>query len=300
MPVARQPLALRFLAGRNPGAVVPLDPARPLVLGRQPGVEVQLEEELVSRRHARISFEGDDLVVEDLGSTNGTWLNGTRITRAVVSEGDRILVGGCLMRVVQRGQAGPGAPPERPSPAAEARRPTAMQGRLEEVPLPDLLQLFATSRKSGILVVQGQSHTAQVGLERGRVTSCVIDGRTDHGAEKSFFRLLSWTDGLFELQPASAPPVAEGTTSLGASLEALLMEGMRQMDELKRLRTMIPARLVPAGPPPPDLEEEDRGLLALAMRLGQRDAVLDATPMADLPAAERIARLLQRGFLRGG
>ena len=204
------------------------------------------------------------------------------------------------MRVVLRGQAGPGGPPERPAPTADPRRATAMQGRLEEVPLPDLLQLFAASRKSGLLVIQGPSHTAELGLERGRVTGCVIDGRTEHGAEKTFFRLLSWSAGLFELRPAAAPATqAEGTTSLGASLEALLMEGMRQIDELKRLRTIIPARLVPAGPPPPDLEEEDRALLALAMRLGQRDAVLDATPLPDLSAAERIARLLQRGFLRG-
>ncbi|HET9595402.1 MAG TPA: DUF4388 domain-containing protein [Anaeromyxobacteraceae bacterium] len=294
--MARRPLALRFLAGRNPGALVPLDPARPVVLGRQPGVELQLDEELVSRRHARLSFEGDELIVEDLGSTNGTWLNGARITRAVVSEGDRILVGGCLMRVVPRDQAAA----EPPAPTASTRSATAMQGRLEEVPLPDLLQLFATSRKSGVLAIQAQGRAAEISLERGRVTSCVIDGRTEHGAEKSFYRLLSWTGGHFELRPAALPPSSEGTATLGASLEALLMEGMRQIDELKRLRTMIPARLVPAGPPPPDLEEEDRALLALAMRLGQRDAVLDATPLADLPAAERLARLLQRGFLRGG
>jgi pyruvate/2-oxoglutarate dehydrogenase complex dihydrolipoamide acyltransferase (E2) component len=223
-------------------------------------------------------------------------VNGARITRAVVNEGDRILVGGCLMRVVARDQA---APLEAPAPTASPRSATAMQGRLEEVPLPDLLQLFATSRKSGVLAIQAQGHAAEISLERGRVTSCVIDGRTEHGAEKSFYRLLSWTGGHFELRPAAAPPSTEGTATLGASLEALLMEGMRQIDELKRLRTIIPPRLVPAGPPPPDLEEEDRALLALAMRLGQRDAVLDASPLPDLPAAERLARLLQRGFLRG-
>jgi uncharacterized protein DUF4388/FHA domain-containing protein len=295
--MARRPLALRFLAGPNPGAVVPLDPARPLVLGRQPGVDVQLDEELVSRQHAQLSYQGDDLVVEDLGSTNGTWLNGARITRAVVNEGDRLLVGGSLMRVVPREQA---APPEPPAATVDARSASAMQGRLEEVPLPDLLQLFANSRKSGVLAIQGQGHAAELGLDRGRVTSCIIDGRSEHGAEKSFYRLLSWTSGLFELRPAAAtPPPTERTDSLGASLEALLMEGMRQIDELGRLRTMIPARLVAAGSPPPDLEEEDRDVLALAMRLGQRDAVLDASPLPDLKAAERLAHLLQRGFLRG-
>jgi hypothetical protein len=288
-----RPLALRFLSGRSQGALVPVEPPRAMVVGRQPGADLVVTEELVSRRHARFFFEGDELHVEDLGSTNGTWVNGQRITRARVGEGDRVLMGGCLMKVVPRdGSTEPTAP------TAEPRRASAMQGRLEEVPLPDLLQLFATSRKSGVLAVHGEGHEAQIVLERGRVTSCVIDGRTEHGAEKSFYRLLSWTAGTFELEPAPASAQAEATTTLGASLEALLMEGMRQLDELRRLRSILPVRFAPGAAPPADLEAEDGAMLALARRLGAREAVLDATALTDLAAAERLAKLVQRGLLK--
>jgi pSer/pThr/pTyr-binding forkhead associated (FHA) protein len=65
-----------------------------LLIGRLPECDVLLHDTLVSRMHARISVQGDDVVVEDLHSTNGVYVNGARVGHStVLREGDRILIG---------------------------------------------------------------------------------------------------------------------------------------------------------------------------------------------------------------
>lgn len=73
------------------GARVPL--GGEVVLGRDPACTVPLPSDDVSRRHARISLDGGAHVVTDLGSTNGTWVNGAEIERHRLAPGDRIRVG---------------------------------------------------------------------------------------------------------------------------------------------------------------------------------------------------------------
>jgi pSer/pThr/pTyr-binding forkhead associated (FHA) protein len=65
-----------------------------LLIGRLPECDVLLQDNLVSRMHARLSVQGDSVVVEDLHSTNGVYVNGLRVGHStVLREGDRILIG---------------------------------------------------------------------------------------------------------------------------------------------------------------------------------------------------------------
>src|SRR5687768_11491953 len=65
-----------------------------LLVGRLPECDIAIDDGLVSRMHARISVRDNAVVVEDLHSTNGVYVNGTRITHnALLREGDRLLVG---------------------------------------------------------------------------------------------------------------------------------------------------------------------------------------------------------------
>ncbi|HET9598692.1 MAG TPA: FHA domain-containing protein, partial [Anaeromyxobacteraceae bacterium] len=68
----RRLFALRVVAGPYRGAVVPLEQGRAVVIGRSAGADLVLDEEVMSRRHARIAWEDGAPVVEDLRSTNGT------------------------------------------------------------------------------------------------------------------------------------------------------------------------------------------------------------------------------------
>jgi pSer/pThr/pTyr-binding forkhead associated (FHA) protein len=65
-----------------------------LLVGRLPECEIMIDDGLVSRMHARISVRDDAVIVEDLHSTNGVYVNGARITHsALLREGDRLLIG---------------------------------------------------------------------------------------------------------------------------------------------------------------------------------------------------------------
>lgn len=77
-----------------PPITLRLAPERTKTIGRGPAADFILDAPLVSRLHCRLTADrSDQLVLEDLGSTNGTEVNGERVQRAVLREGDRLRIG---------------------------------------------------------------------------------------------------------------------------------------------------------------------------------------------------------------
>jgi pSer/pThr/pTyr-binding forkhead associated (FHA) protein len=72
------------------------------VIGRLAGSEVELQDPGASRRHAEIRRQGDDYVLVDLGSTNGTLLNDSPVKEATLSDGDRITIGRTVLEFRRR------------------------------------------------------------------------------------------------------------------------------------------------------------------------------------------------------
>jgi sigma-B regulation protein RsbU (phosphoserine phosphatase) len=69
------------------------------VIGRHPDCDIQLDSNMVSRRHARVFIEAGRLFVEDLGSGNGTYVNGGRVIGpTLLKHGDRLKVGPVLLQ----------------------------------------------------------------------------------------------------------------------------------------------------------------------------------------------------------
>ncbi|MBI5771418.1 MAG: FHA domain-containing protein [Verrucomicrobia bacterium] len=68
--------------------------AAPLVLGRDPACDIVVLQTRVSRRHARVWPSGNDDEFEDLGSSNGSRVNGRAVTRRTLREGDLLEMGG--------------------------------------------------------------------------------------------------------------------------------------------------------------------------------------------------------------
>lgn len=77
--------------------------AEPLTIGRDPRQGLTLQDTEVSRLHARVSLVNGEAVVEDLGSTNGSFLGGERLTRpATLKEGDVLRMGSHLLQYERR------------------------------------------------------------------------------------------------------------------------------------------------------------------------------------------------------
>jgi len=98
------PLFLEVVEGPVPGARYPLSRTRTL-LGRA-GCDIDFpDDKLLSRKHAAVEvYNTNYVLVRDLASTNGTFLNGFLVTQARVAEGDLIALGGVKLKlVVERG-----------------------------------------------------------------------------------------------------------------------------------------------------------------------------------------------------
>jgi ABC-type multidrug transport system ATPase subunit len=102
-----------------------------IVIGRDPGVDILVESPGVSRRHAQITIQADQCTLEDLGSSNGTFLNGERISQPRrLRNGDVIRLGQSVALQYQ------GEPQEAAATMMESSPPRVEQTILESTPLP--------------------------------------------------------------------------------------------------------------------------------------------------------------------
>jgi two-component system cell cycle response regulator len=80
-------------SGRMTGVTYSLSSDKELIIGRAPEVDVCIQDRRVSQRHARVVVGPDGAVfIEDLGRTNGTYVNGKKVARQELSDGDKVLI----------------------------------------------------------------------------------------------------------------------------------------------------------------------------------------------------------------
>src|SRR5215831_8612564 len=99
-PPGGRSYVLRFISGKYQGGEFPIVPEKQIVVGRSSDLDMVLVEDMVSRKHARIAMQQDQIWIEDLGSTNGTFVNGEKIKRARLKEGDRVLIGTSILKLI--------------------------------------------------------------------------------------------------------------------------------------------------------------------------------------------------------
>src|SRR5512138_65218 len=96
-------------SGPTPGATFSLEGDQ-LVIGRDTSSAIAINDAEVSRKHARLNYQGGKYVIEDLGSTNGTFVNGQRLVSPVVlKSGDVISLGEQIVLMYEALSADAGA-----------------------------------------------------------------------------------------------------------------------------------------------------------------------------------------------
>lgn len=173
-----------------------------------------------------------------------------------------------------------------------------LEGSLSQLSLADLLQLFHMNRKTGCIDLVRRG--ADGGEDRGVVTVSdgnVIDARCGAaGAEKALLRLLAWRSGSFRFRGT----LRGGAARIHTPTRALLLEAMRQADEMSRLRAALPpldAEIVVVRTPPasaPPLTREVLGLVRSGVRVGD---VLDRSELPDYQVLRTLHALAERGTL---
>jgi hypothetical protein len=176
-----------------------------------------------------------------------------------------------------------------------------MSGSIDEVPLPDLMQLFSTSKKSGVLVIRTDDAEGKVFLEKGNIVFASVNDQEEVPPLKSLIRILTWEHGTFDMEPAQERHFPQ---RLEMSTEGILMEGFRQIDELRRLATEIPAHHAvlslakPVVPPLRDLTADQLDVLQLVINYGTVETILNRSLASDLDTSEVLLKLLKSGYIR--
>lgn len=303
--------ALRFISGKYQGGEYPLPGNREILIGRGGELDIVLVEDMVSRKHAKITTTDGKIIIQDLGSTNGTFVNGEKIKRARLKEGDRVLIGTSILKLIsaadsklapEANQMNRGELKQMLEDHSRRRKDasTAMSGSLSEMPIPELLQMLANMKKSGTLAVTNGEDSGRVYLRDGRVYYAILNDNDELGPMKALFRMIGWNEGEFRLGP---PSEEEFLLELEESTEQLILEAARQHDEYQRLAKDLPEMedmlnvSKPLKPALADLSREELEIFQLVHNLGFFQSVLDSSPYTDLKTAQILKSLLDREYI---
>ena len=148
---------------------IPLKQAT-LSIGRTAANDLPIDNLAVSGHHAKIYYEGDKFVLEDLNSLNGTFVNNQRIRKSFLKNGDEVLIGKHTLVYMDEG----GAPPPPPTVAADATMPMA---KMEETMVLDTKKRREMLQKATVVATDGSS-AAPAAEKVGSLT--VLEGKTDN------------------------------------------------------------------------------------------------------------------------
>lgn len=176
-----------------------------------------------------------------------------------------------------------------------------VEGRLSQIPLTDLLQLFHLNRRTGVIelrrrVAEGRTERGLISLREGDVAQATC-GSVE--GEKALFRLLAWAEGSFSFRPTTSAVEPRITTPT----RALLLEGMRHLDEWKRLGSQLPALdahvalKVRSGALPNVVQPLTQEVLLLLELYSQVGEIVDHSSFPDYQVLRTLHTLVQRGIV---
>lgn len=143
----------------------------PVVIGRTPDNDLQIDNLAVSTHHAQVFYEENQLLVEDLSSLNGTFVNDQRIQRTALKNGDKITIGKHYIEVEVSGDI-----------AATMVLPMEAPRKITQVPKVEETMVLATKKQREMLQQAARpSEAAPVAAPvRARLGSLVVlRGKTD-------------------------------------------------------------------------------------------------------------------------
>lgn len=201
-----------------------------LTLGRSSSCELRLHDVDTSRRHAEIVCEEDGCTIRDLGSTNGTFVNGERVETRKLEPGDRIQIGANAIAFchVESGlERDGGAFSVGEAKTVLVERPAlgrAFQGDLAQIPPFAVIQILEMGRKSGVLEMDSDACPGRLWFRDGDPVHAETKDQVGFDAA---IALVFAKSGRFTFEPTNEIP----EMTIQASVTQLLLEASRQMDE---------------------------------------------------------------------
>jgi pSer/pThr/pTyr-binding forkhead associated (FHA) protein len=203
-----------------------LIPEKTLVMGRSTDADLSIPSQRVSRKHAEVFWTGGHPWLRDLGSQNGSQINGKRIHgEAKLQDGDEIVLGPflCTYRYVAGGASGTGGVDDT-NALTQPMVGDAMAGNLDQMKIGELLQTLEFNEKSGTLEVFGADGDGTLVIKEGKPTYAMASGKLGNDG---VLEIMSWSEGQFSF----SPDLASDEVNVQGTITGLLMEAMRRVDE---------------------------------------------------------------------
>ena len=223
MPVLDTPML--FLPPREP---IPVTGERSLLIGRSRGCDLQIPHSDASRRHAEIYRNEDGFILRDLGSTNGTFVNGEPVRERRLESGDRIQISGSeitFCEIAREIESAAGVFTDEETVLSERPVPVEVfRGELAEIPTFAVLQILELGRKTGAVTIDSEDGIGRLWLDNGQPV------HAETKLQKGFDAALSLVDsaaGRFSFAPDAVAP----ERTIEASITELLLEASRIQDE---------------------------------------------------------------------
>lgn len=216
----------------DPLPPIPLGPKPTLTLGRSDECDLVLPHKEVSRVHALIKVRGTMLVYEDEGSSNGTYINGKRVSTAHLKVGDQLTLGPYEIDIRSNEEMAARGNTTVQTKAfvltsRRGNRTAAMEGNLREIPLSELLQALEFNKRSGTLTIFTKKLKGTLVLAEGRPITASFGRLSDAAA---ILAMLTFRAGRFSLDGDAV----DMEPTMEDSLTSLLFEASRQEDEEAR------------------------------------------------------------------
>ncbi|MEM7413364.1 MAG: FHA domain-containing protein [Myxococcota bacterium] len=197
-----------------------------VILGRSRECALRLPDADTSRKHAKIVCDGDAFVIHDLGSTNGTFVNGERVSTQTLRPGDRIEIGANQVTFCEVAAGLDAGDDDEAQTQLFARpvRDEVFRGDLAEIPPFAVLQILELGRKTGVVHVDSDTAPGKLWLRRGDPVHAETKEQIGFDAAVS---LVNANTGRFVFEPLIELPDA----TIEASVTQLLLEASRLLDE---------------------------------------------------------------------
>ena len=182
----------------------------------------------VSRRHSEVLCRADGFAVRDLGSTNGTYVNGEKVEgERVLQPGDRIEIGATSITFCEiETEVEPVVPDALPEgqTMVYTRPREGFNGDLSEIPVFALLQVLELGGKTGLLRIDWSDGNGCIWLRKGAPVHAEAGKQLGFDAAVS---IANAETGQFRFEPDVPSP----DQTIAATVTELLLEAARQLDE---------------------------------------------------------------------
>ena len=290
---------LSFISGKYQGGSFPLIKNTEMIIGRSGDLDIVIVEDMVSRKHAKILIEDEQIYIQDLGSTNGSFVNGERIKRIKIKNGDRILIGTSVMRVENENASENEFASEKVEVSQVGSDNIISNGSLEIMPPNEILVVICGAKKSGVLIVEGEQN-AKIYFNKGQIYYCTIDDNPDVNPTKSLHRFLAWNSGNYSFKNSNK---LSFENEIMTPTEDVIKIGVNENKQMKKVLEDAPSAesvlsvAMPLEAPLRNLTPDELDIVQLVYNHGQIETVVDESSLTDLKIYKIITYLIENEYI---